>query len=114
MSLFTKLFGTASQRELKSIYPIADKVDQLEEEYKKRLGAFTKIEIVEVRDEPNERIEREKEAALAKEKEGERALSQIKDSEFVILLDLHGSHWDSETFAEKLGKWQTASSTSPL
>ena len=72
----------------------------LEEEYKKRLGAFTKIEIVEVRDEPNERIEREKEAA-----------SQIKDSEFVILLDLHGSHWDSETFAEKLGNWQTASST---
>ena len=27
MSLFTKIFGTASQRELKSIYPIADKVD---------------------------------------------------------------------------------------
>ena len=41
MSLFTKLFGTSSQRELKSIYPIADKVDALEEEYKKlteRLG----------------------------------------------------------------------------
>ena len=35
MSLFTKIFGTPSQRELKSIYPIADKVDQLEEEYKK-------------------------------------------------------------------------------
>ena len=34
MSLFTKLFGTSSQRELKSIYPIADKVDALEEEYK--------------------------------------------------------------------------------
>ena len=34
MSLFTKIFGTASQRELKSIYPIADKVDALEEEYK--------------------------------------------------------------------------------
>ncbi len=34
MSLFTKLFGTASQRELKSIYPIADKVEALEEEYK--------------------------------------------------------------------------------
>lgn len=31
MSLFTKIFGTASQRELKSIYPIADKVDALEE-----------------------------------------------------------------------------------
>ena len=34
MSLFTKLFGTSSQRELKSIYPIADKVDALEDEYK--------------------------------------------------------------------------------
>ena len=34
MSLFTKLFGTSSQRELKSIYPIANKVDALEEEYK--------------------------------------------------------------------------------
>ena len=34
MSLFTKIFGTASQRELKSIYPIADKVEALEEEYK--------------------------------------------------------------------------------
>ena len=29
MSLFTKLFGTSSQRELKSIYPIADKVDEM-------------------------------------------------------------------------------------
>ncbi len=34
MSLFTKIFGTPSQRELKSIYPIADKVQALEEEYK--------------------------------------------------------------------------------
>ena len=34
MGLFTKLFGSSSQRELKSIYPIADKVDALEEEYK--------------------------------------------------------------------------------
>ena len=74
----------------------------LEDEYAKRLKAFVKIEILEVRDEPNERIEREKEAALAKEKEGERALAQIGDRDCVILLDLHGSHWDSETFAGKL------------
>ena len=82
----------------------------LEEEYTKRLRAFTKVEIIEVRDEPNERIERDKEAALAKEKEGERALSLIKDNDFVVLLDLHGSHWGSETFARKLGEWQLASS----
>ena len=34
MSLFTKVFGTYSERELKSIYPIADKIEALEEEYK--------------------------------------------------------------------------------
>ncbi len=34
MSLLTKIFGTSSQRELKSIYPLADKVDALEEKYK--------------------------------------------------------------------------------
>ena len=34
MSLINKLFGNSSKRELKSIYPIANKVDALEEEYK--------------------------------------------------------------------------------
>lgn len=82
----------------------------LEEEYIKRLKAFSKVEVVEVKDEPNEHVEREKEAAMAKEKEGERALAQIKDNDLVILLDLYGSHWDSETFARKLGEWQSASS----
>ena len=82
----------------------------LEEEYVKRLRAFAKIEITEVKDEPNERVEREKEAVLAMEKEGERALAQIKDNDFVILLDLHGSHWDSETFAKKLESWHASGS----
>ena len=34
MGLFSKLFGTPSQRELKSIYPIVDKIEALEEPYK--------------------------------------------------------------------------------
>ena len=34
MGLFTKVFGTYSQRELKSIYPIVDKITALEDEYK--------------------------------------------------------------------------------
>lgn len=34
-NLLEKLFGTYSARELKKIYPIADKVDALEEEYRK-------------------------------------------------------------------------------
>ena len=34
MGLFTKVFGTYSQRELKSIYPIVDKITALEDAYK--------------------------------------------------------------------------------
>ena len=34
MGLIQKLFGTSSQRELKSVYPIVDKIEALEEEYK--------------------------------------------------------------------------------
>ncbi len=39
MGLFTKVFGTYSQRELKSIYPIVDKITSLEDEYKKLTDA---------------------------------------------------------------------------
>ena len=38
-NFFTKLFGTHSSHELKKIYPIADKVDALEEQYKKLTDA---------------------------------------------------------------------------
>mgnify|MGYP003475327943 FL=1 len=34
MGLFSKLFGTRSQREIKQIQPIVDKILRLEEEYK--------------------------------------------------------------------------------
>ena len=39
MGLFTKVFGTYSQRELKSIYPIVDKITALENEYKQLTDA---------------------------------------------------------------------------
>ena len=35
MGLFTKLFGTRSQREIKQIQPIVDKILGMEEEYKR-------------------------------------------------------------------------------
>ena len=80
---------------------------QLEEEYTKRLGAFTKVQILEVKDESNARSERESEALLIREKEGERALAKIRDKDFVVLLDLHGEQWDSEGFASRLDRWNT-------
>ena len=50
MSLFTKIFGTSSQRELKSIYPIADKVDALEEEYKSLTDAQLQAKTPELKE----------------------------------------------------------------
>ena len=41
MGLLTKIFGTYSDHELKKIYPIADKIEALEEEYK----AFTDAQL---------------------------------------------------------------------
>ena len=39
MGLFTKVFGTYSQRELKRIYPIVDKITALEDEYRQLTDA---------------------------------------------------------------------------
>ena len=78
----------------------------LQEEYIKRLQAFDKIELTEVKDEPNENVDRPAEAALVMEREGERALAKIKNDDFVILLDLHGEMWDSETLAAKIAQWR--------
>ncbi|MDO4466169.1 MAG: 23S rRNA (pseudouridine(1915)-N(3))-methyltransferase RlmH [Bacillota bacterium] len=94
-----------------SIYAVGKNKDKalrsLEAEYVKRLSAFNKVEVLELKDEPNDHVEREKEMELIKQKEGERVLSKIKDSDFVVLLDLHGQMLDSESFAKKIEAWQS-------
>ena len=95
------------------IYAIGKNKDKalqsLEKEYCKRISAFSKINVLEFKDEPNDKIERESEANLVKEKEGRRVLEKIKDSDFVVLLDLHGKMMSSETFAKKMSEWQIQS-----
>ncbi|SEA03999.1 23S rRNA (pseudouridine1915-N3)-methyltransferase [Lachnospiraceae bacterium NK3A20] len=85
-------------------------LDALTKEYVKRLQAFAKTEVIEVRDEANDHADRESEAREIRDKEAARALEKIKDSAFVILLDLHGQEWSSEEFAEHLSVWQMKSS----
>lgn len=85
-------------------------LDTLTKEYVKRLQAFAKTEVIEVRDEANDHADREAEAREIRDKEAARALEKIKDSAFVILLDLHGQEWSSEEFAEHLSAWQMKSS----
>ena len=74
---------------------------KLEDEYKKRLSAFDKVEVVEFKDEPDVHSEREKEAQRIKDIEGMRILEKIRNEDLVILLDLHGEMLTSESFAKK-------------
>jgi len=72
-------------------------------EYKKRITSYSKIEIIEVSDEPNDKLEEEK----VKELEGQRILKQIKRDSYVILLDLKGQPLDSEELAKKIEQINT-------
>lgn len=72
-------------------------------EYKKRISNYSKIEIIEVNDEPNDKLEDER----VKEVEGQRILKQIKKDSYVILLDLQGQSLDSEGLANMIEKINT-------
>ena len=63
-------------------------------EYSKRISKYTKLEIIEVLDEPLEKT--------ALKKEGERILSKIKDSDYVITLEIEGNSLSSLDFARKI------------
>lgn len=77
------------------------------DEYKKRLSAFTKVEIIEVADEIIPANNSSAQNEIAKQAEGNRLLSKIKDQEYVILLDLWGESLSSEKFSKKLADIQT-------
>ena len=75
-------------------------------EYLKRLSKFTKIEIIEVKDEITE-ASSENEINKIKNIEGERILSKIKD-DYVIALDIKGEELDSIEFKDKIEKLNTS------
>lgn len=79
----------------------------LEKEYSKRCSSFTKLSIVEVKDEPTIHMDRENEIQRITQLEADRVLKQIKDDDFVVLLDLHGDMLDSIQFSKKLDQWQS-------
>ena len=70
------------------------------EEYTKRIRPYDKIEIIEVADSPSKESDSLAMREKVKEEEGERLLKQIKEDEFVILLDLAGKEKDSEALAD--------------
>ena len=71
-------------------------------EYQKRLGAYTKIEIIEVPDEKAPENMSDKEVEQVKEKEGQRLLAKIKPQSTVITLEIQGNMLTSEGLAKNL------------
>ncbi len=71
-------------------------------EYSKRLSRYCSLEIIEVPDEmtPDGASEAVNNQIL--QKEGERIKAKIKDSDYVITLEILGDKYTSEIFARKL------------
>ena len=70
-------------------------------EYEKRLGAYIKLNTIEISDE-KVKVENDSEIALAMEKEGNNIFSKIKDNQYVITLEILGKNLSSEEFASKI------------
>lgn len=70
-------------------------------EYLKRLSRYVKISVIEVDGEKIMNNSSLKEDEKVKENEGVRLLKQIKEKDFVLLIDLHGQELDSLEFSDK-------------
>lgn len=70
-------------------------------EYVKRLSRYCKLSVTEIEE---EKIRDTSEASVlqALDREGESLLNQIKEEDFVVLLDLRGKEMSSEEFAGKV------------
>lgn len=72
------------------------------EEYVKRLGAYCKIELIEVPDEKAPEKLSAAEMIQVKEKEGERILSKITENAYVFALAIEGKQRTSEEFSKEI------------
>ncbi|MBF0714209.1 23S rRNA (pseudouridine(1915)-N(3))-methyltransferase RlmH [Gemella sp. GH3] len=70
-------------------------------EYEKRLGTYVKLNIIEINDE-KVKVENDSEIKIAMNKEGENILSKIKDSQYVITLEILGKVFSSEELAKEI------------
>lgn len=71
-------------------------------EYEKRLGGYTKIELIEVADEKASENLSDKEVEQVKAKEGQRLLAKVKPQSTVITLEIRGKMLTSEGLSQEL------------
>lgn len=81
-------------------------------EYKKRLSAYTKIELIEVMDEKAPENLSNAEMIKTKDKEGEKILQHIKDNQYVISLAIEGDMCSSENLAKEIDRLTTYGNSS--
>lgn len=72
------------------------------DEYTKRLGAYCKMELIEVPDEKAPEKLSEAEMLQVKEKEGERILAKIPENAYVFALAIEGKQRTSEEFSKEI------------
>ncbi len=68
-------------------------------EYIKRLGRYAKVSVIEVADEQTPDKASDMEMEQIKEKEAQRLLKHVKDSMYLVALDLKGKEYDSVAFS---------------
>lgn len=73
-------------------------------EYMKRLGSYTKIELIEVADEKAPENLSTAQMQQVKDKEGERILAKIKEQDYVFALAIEGENPTSEAFAKQMAQ----------
>lgn len=74
------------------------------EEFEKRLSRYCRLEIIEVSDEKTPDHAGKAEENLIKEKEGERLLKYIRDTDYVCALAIDGEQLDSVAFSRKINQ----------
>ncbi|KPU27213.1 hypothetical protein TR13x_06535 [Caloranaerobacter sp. TR13] len=71
-------------------------------EFSKRLSKYCKLKLIEVSDEKAPENLSEAEMEIVKKKEGERILSKLNESSYIITLCIDGKSLSSEEFSKKL------------
>lgn len=74
------------------------------DEYSKRLSKYCKLEIIEVMDEKAPEKMSVSQEIIVKDKEGDKILKHVKESSYVITLEIEGKNLTSEQLASKINQ----------
>ncbi|MGV8905075.1 MAG: 23S rRNA (pseudouridine(1915)-N(3))-methyltransferase RlmH [Acetobacterium sp.] len=72
------------------------------QEYSKRLGAYCRLDIIEVKDEKIPEKLSDQQRIKAIEAEGKRIISFLRDDEILVTLEIQGDQMDSVSFSQKI------------